>query len=68
MCATKNNCWATCLVEAGVEVRVHGAAHDARHIRARVLQPAPAQVVEGLGDEGLMFTGLNGKGLVIRMV
>lgn len=38
-----------CLVEAAVEVGVHGAPHDARHIQ--VVRPAPAQLVEGLRHE-----------------
>lgn len=45
----------TCLVEAAVEVEIHGASHNPGDVGA--LRPARAEVVEGLGDEGLMCVG-----------
>ena len=44
-----------CLVEAAVEVEIHSAPHDPGDVGA--LRPARAEVVEGLGDEGLMCVG-----------
>jgi hypothetical protein len=51
----------TYIVEAAVEVGIHGAPHDAGHIQVDIknrfsidpITAAGSQVVEGLGDEGL---------------
>lgn len=46
-------CIHACLVEAAVEVEIHGAPHDPDHVCT--LRPARAEVVEDLCEEGLMF-------------